>query len=81
MLNTLLDTNFILAADSYKVGHIRHLPDGVVRAYSNIVARKPFVDKDHGIEIDEVVVLGPQIVAQILSATKITDEMIDEAEI
>ncbi len=81
MLNTLLDENFILAVDSYKVGHINHLPKGTLRAHINIVARKPFVDKEHGIEIDETVVLGPQVVAQILASVKITDEMIDEAEI
>ncbi len=81
MLNTVLDDNFILIADSYKVGHIDHLPVGTLRSHSNIVARKPFVDKEHGIEINEVVVLGPQVVSQILASIKITDEMIDEAEI
>ena len=81
MLNTLLDDNFILIADSYKVGHIDHLPKGTLRSYSTIVARKPFVDKEHGIEIEEVVVMGPQVVAKILEFIKITDAMIDEAEI
>jgi nicotinamide phosphoribosyltransferase len=81
MLNSLLDTNFILTADSYKVGHIKHLPAGTLRSHSNVVARKPFVDKEHGIEINEIVVLGPQVVAQILASIRITDDMIDEAEI
>jgi len=81
MLNTVLNDNFILIADSYKVPHIAHLPKGTLRSHSNIVARKPFIDKEHGIEINDVVVLGPQVVAQILASVKITDEMIDEAEI
>jgi nicotinamide phosphoribosyltransferase len=81
MLNTLVEDNFIIACDSYKVGHIAHLPDGILRSHSCIVARKPFVDKVHGIEINEIVVLGPQMVARILASVKITDAMIDEAEI
>ena len=81
MLSYSLTGNFILDADCYKVGHINHLPAGILRSHSNIVARKPFVDKEHGIEINEIVVLGPQVVAETLKSIKITDEMINEAEI
>ncbi len=81
MLSYTLTGNFILDADSYKVGHLKHLPAGTLRSHSNIVARKPFVDKEHGVEINEVVVLGPEVVAQVLKSIKITDEMIDEAEV
>ncbi len=81
MLSYTLTGNFILDADSYKVGHLKHLPAGTLRSHSNIVARKPFVDEEHGVEINEVVVLGPEVVAQVLKSIKITDEMIDEAEI
>ena len=72
MLSYTLTGNFILDADSYKVGHLRHLPKGTLRSHSNIVARKPFVDEEHGVEINEVVVLGPEVVAQVLKSIKIT---------
>lgn len=81
MITGMLEDNFILAADSYKVGHINHLPKGTRKTHTSMVPRKPFVDKEHGIEIDEIVVLGPQVVAAVLQSIAITDEMIDEAEI
>lgn len=68
-------TNFILACDSYKVGQEAQLPAGTRKGHSNIVPRKGFEG------INEVVVMGPQIVSMIFSMVKITDEMIDEAEI
>ena len=80
MFDTFLNTNFILACDSYKVSHRAHLPKGTLRSHSNIVARKPFVDSEHQIAINEVVALGPQVVAYILKQVRITDAMIDEAE-
>lgn len=85
MLNVIFEdknnpiTNFILAGDSYKVGHIDQIPATTIKGHSNIVPRKPYIGKT--IEIDEVVVMGPQVVAAILANIKITDEMIDEAEI
>lgn len=81
MFDTILESNFILACDSYKLGHIGHLPKGAKRSHANIVPRKPFTDEEHSIYIDEVVVLGPQVVAAILASIRITDAMIDEAEI
>jgi nicotinamide phosphoribosyltransferase len=81
MITGMLEDNFILAADSYKVGHINHLPAGTRKTHTSMVPRKPFVDKEHGITIDEIVVLGPQVVAAILQSIVITNEMIDEAEI
>jgi nicotinamide phosphoribosyltransferase len=68
-------TNFILAADSYKVGQEAHYPKANKRMHSNMVPRKAF----NGIE--EVVVCGPQLVSGILDKVRITTEMIDEAEI
>lgn len=81
MITGMLSDNFILAADSYKVGHINHLPAGTRKTHTSMVPRKKFVDFDNEIVIDEVVVLGPQVVAVVLQSTVITDEMIDEAEI
>ena len=81
MFDTVLESNFILAVDSYKLGHLDHLPKGAQRCHNNIVPRKPFSDEEHCIYIDEVVVLGPQVVAAILASVRITDAMIDEAEI
>ena len=81
MITGMLEDNFILAADSYKVGHINHLPKGTRKTHTSMVPRKAFVDKEHGIEIDEIVVLGPQVVAAVLQTIVITDAMIDEAEI
>lgn len=80
MFDVLKETNFILACDSYKVGHIGHLPFGTKKIHSNIVPRKAFKDSDHGIEIREVVVVGPQVVAEIFKKVRITTAMIDEAE-
>jgi nicotinamide phosphoribosyltransferase len=92
MIGKMLSDNFILAADSYKVGHINHLPDGTKKTHTSMVPRKVFVDKEislqstgtyrnSGVEINEIVVLGPQVVAAILQTTVITDAMINEAEI
>jgi nicotinamide phosphoribosyltransferase len=81
MITGMLSGNFILDADSYKVGHINHLPKGTRKTHTSMVPRKAYVDKENGIEIDEIVVLGPQVVAAILQSVVITDAMIDEAEI
>lgn len=67
--------NFILACDSYKVGHANQLPKTISKLHGNLVPRKPFQD------IDNVVVMGTNVVAKILASVRITDEDIDEAEI
>jgi len=79
MITNTLPDNFILAVDSYKIGHWKHLPHDVTKTHSNIVARKQFCD-EYGTNIKNVVVMGTQIVAYILKHTKITNSMIDEAE-
>jgi nicotinamide phosphoribosyltransferase len=81
MITGMLEDNFILAADSYKVGHINHLPKGTRKTHTSMVPRKAYVDHENGITIDEIVVLGPQVVAAVLQSVVITDAMIDEAEI
>lgn len=73
-------TNFILAADSYKIGQCCQYPGDTAKIFSNMVPRKAWTSPE-GVVIDEVCVVGPQIVAQILSNVIITDAMIDEAEI
>lgn len=67
--------NFILACDSYKVGHGDQLPKEIAKLHGNIVPRKPFGS------IDKVVMMGGNVVSKILSYVRITDEDIDEAEI
>lgn len=81
MFQRLLPENFLLPVDSYKFGHIWHLPSNVRVSHSNIVPRKPFKDAERGIFIDEIVVMGPQVVAEYLAHAKVTTEMIDEAEV
>lgn len=72
-------TNFIIACDSYKVGQHAQYRSDMEYVHSNIVPRKAY-EGDAGV-IDKVVVMGPQIVAFILSSVQITPEMIDEAEL
>ena len=73
-------TNFILAADSYKVGQEAQYPDGDTAGHSNLVPRKSYTTEG-GTLIDHVVCFGSGVVSAILSNVVITDEMIDEAEV
>jgi nicotinamide phosphoribosyltransferase len=78
-------TNFILAADSYKVGQGDQYPKGTKKIHSNMVPRKPWLNTSPSGDIletiEEVVVMGPQVCAAIIANVVITDEMIDEAEL
>ena len=75
MLEHLLIENFILKADAYKAGHFRQLKKSTTKAYSVIVPRKPSKYSD------VIVAVGQSMVASYLASVRITDEMIDEAEL
>ena len=75
MLNLVKTFNFILACDSYKTNHYLELPDFAKRSYVVCVPRKRsrFSDK--------IVAIGHSFISFILSRVRITEEMIDEAEL
>ncbi len=72
---SILNTNFILAADSYKVNHYSQIPVGVKWVQSSIVPRKPSK------LVKELVVSGLQYLVKYLESVRITQADIDEAEI
>lgn len=83
MLSSILDTNFILSVDGYKLNHWAEMPlnkDGTIAdifVQSAIVPRKiPYYSFD-----GKIVAMGQTLVSQIIYNTRITVEMIDEAEI
>lgn len=75
MLEFIKPFNFIIACDSYKLGHWKELPENSKMSYVVIVPRK--VSKYS----NEIVAMGQTFVASFLASVRITMEMIDEAEI
>jgi nicotinamide phosphoribosyltransferase len=75
MLQFIKQFNFILACDSYKVGHWQELPPGTLKSYAVIVPRKPSK------YATEIVAMGQTYVANFLSTVRITQDMVNEAEI
>lgn len=75
----VLSSNFILDADSYKVSHWKQYPKDTKFLFSAITPRKAY--KSESVHITEVVVFGAQMIAKMLDNIRITEEMIDEAEI
>lgn len=75
MLETILSSNFILSCDSYKIGHYRQLPDNVKYVYSVTVPRKTSKYSD------KITAFGQTFVAEMLSRVRITEDMINEAEL
>lgn len=69
------NVNFILNADSYKLGHGFMMKEGVQALESNIIARKPSKFSSH------VVMMGLQIFVQEYLDITITAADVDEAEI
>lgn len=69
------NVNFILNCDSYKLGHLAMMKDGVVALESNIIARKPSKYATH------VVMAGLQYYLQEYLDIVITVDDIDEAEL
>ncbi len=79
MLELVKPFNIILAADAYKFGHWLEVPPFVKKTYTAVVPRKPNARLTE--YNDEIVAAGQNLVAYILSKTRVTEEMIDEAEI
>lgn len=75
MLEHLIQENFILKADAYKAGHYRQLKKSTKKSYSVIVPRKP--SKYSNV----IVATGQSMVASYFASVRITDEMINEAEL
>jgi nicotinamide phosphoribosyltransferase len=75
MLQLIKPFNFILACDSYKTGHYLELPEGTLRSYAAIVPRKPSK------YATKIVAMGQTYVANFLASVRITQEMIEEADI
>lgn len=75
MFNLIRNFNFILACDTYKFDHFAEMPSDTEKMYSVIVPRKP--SKYSG----EIVAMGQTFVAEILASIRITDAMINEAEV
>lgn len=74
MLELIKPFNFIIAVDSYKLGHWEEIPEGVTHSVSLIVPRK--VSKYSKI----IVAMGQTFCAHILATVRITHWMINEAE-
>jgi nicotinamide phosphoribosyltransferase len=75
MLQLIKPFNIILAADSYKAGHYLEIPESTEYTYSAVVPRKP--SNFSG----EIVAMGQTFIAYILANVRVTEAMIDEAEI
>lgn len=73
-LYNVLEENFLLTADSYKIPHQVELPEQVEFMYSAVVPRK---GSDY---TDEIVAMGATLLSQQLAKVRITIDMIDEAE-
>lgn len=75
MIEHLLQQNFILQCDGYKCCHHSQIPTNVDYTYTVAVPRKmaPYAN--------EIVAAGQSMVASYLASVRITEEMIDEAEI
>jgi nicotinamide phosphoribosyltransferase len=75
MLELIKPVNFILACDSYKLGHWKEIPENIEYTYTVIVPRKPSK------YANKICAMGHTYVACTLAAVRITEQMIDEAEI
>lgn len=75
MLEHLKPFNFILAADGYKANHWEEIAGDIEYSYVNIVPRKASK------YADEIVAMGTTMLASLFASVRITEEMIDEAEL
>lgn len=77
MLEYVKEANIILWADTYKFSHWEEIPSAVKRMVSAIFPRKPLnVDMT-----DETVAMGQTFIAHVFATARLTQAMIDEAEI
>lgn len=75
MLELVKSFNIILAADTYKFDHTYEYQEDTKQLYSVMVPRKPSKYSD------KIVAVGQTMVAYLMSKIRVTEEMIDEAEI
>lgn len=75
MLSTIKADNFIIGCDAYKGGHWEEIPSDVKKSYSAIVPRKASRYSS------EITAMGATLVTHVLATVRITDDMIDEAEL
>lgn len=75
MLEHLKPFNIILAIDGYKSNHWKEIPANVDYAYANIVPRKASSYSN------EIVAMGQSMLASLFASVRITEDMIDEAEL
>ena len=75
MLEFVKPFNFILAADTYKFSHWAELPKDSHTSYVVVVPRK--VSKYS----DKIVAMGQTFLAAFFASVRITEEMINEAEV
>ena len=75
MIEHIKPFNFILTADGYKCLHWREIPPEVEFTYITVVPRK--VSKYS----DKIVAMGQTMLASLFASVRITESMIDEAEI
>lgn len=71
----ILNPNFILQCDSYKLHHFAEYPADTENIYSTVVPRKG------NKYTNEIVAAGATLAARLLAEVTITMEMIDEAEV
>jgi nicotinamide phosphoribosyltransferase len=75
MLESILESNFILSCDSYKLGHYRQLSTDIGYIYSTTVPRKPSKYSD------KITAVGQTLVSTIFAKVRVDEDMINEAEI
>lgn len=75
MIEHILPMNFILVCDGYKACHHKQIPANVKKTYTVAVPRKVAE------YATEIVATGQTMVASYLASVRITEEMIDEAEV
>lgn len=75
MIEFIKPFNIILAADSYKAGHWKELPENSRRSFVVIVPRKASK------YAPEIVAMGQTFLSAFFESVRVTTEMIDEAEI
>lgn len=75
MLELIKPFNIILWCDTYKFAHWEEIPFGVKQLVAAVVPRKPTPFTD------EIVAAGQTFIAHVFATARLTQEMIDEAEI
>lgn len=75
MLELIKPFNIILWCDTYKLSHWEEIPGQTKKLLAAVVARKglPYTD--------EIVAVGQTFLAEVFSKARLTQEMIDEAEL